>query len=278
MQDIKPDRYAVAGNPVSHSKSPEIHRLFAEQTGELITYEKIHIEPNTFINDVKDFFEAGGKGLNITAPFKVDAYNFVTHHTKFAKNAGAVNTIIPQGNNNFLGANTDGIGLLRDLKKKLRLQISGKKVLIIGAGGATQGIIEPLLLEQPHELIIANRTLEKAAALVEIFADIGSIRGCGLDQIPKSSYDLILHATSASVNCQDIELPREIISSHSCCYDLTYSDSDTPFMQWGRENGALTVVDGLGMLIEQAAESFYLWRDKRPDTSMVYNNLRASKA
>ena len=278
MQDLKPDRYAVVGNPIAHSKSPEIHQLFAEQTGEIISYEKILLEPDNFISEVTGFFETGGKGLNVTVPFKVDAYNFVTQHTDFAKHAGAVNTIIPQQDKTYLGANTDGIGLLRDLKKKLRLQIADKKILIIGAGGATQGIVEPLLLEHPSELLIANRTLEKAVVIAENFKEIGKIQSCGLDQIPTGAYDLILHATSATVKHEDIVLPSEIIASHSCCYDLSYSDTYTPFMQWAKKNGAQLIIDGLGMLIEQAAESFYLWRGKRPDTTMVYNNLRPVSA
>ncbi len=274
MQDLKPDRFAVVGNPISHSKSPEIHNLFAEQTGEIISYEKILIEPGNFNKYVAYFFESGGKGLNVTVPFKVDAFKFVTCLTEFAKHAGAVNTIVPQKDKSFLGANTDGLGLLRDLKKKLHLQISGKRIIIIGAGGAVQGIVEPLLLENPRELLIANRTPEKAVALVNKFKNMGEIQSCGLNQIPANPFDLILHATSAALMDKNLDLSAEIIGPQTYCYDLSYSDSDTPFMQWGKKNDAHMIVDGLGMLIEQAAESFYLWKGKRPDTAMVYNSLR----
>ena len=274
MQDSSPDRFAVIGNPISHSKSPEIHRLFAEQTGENISYEKILIEPGNFNKDVTHFFESGGMGLNVTVPFKVDAYKFVTEHTDFAKHAGAVNTIVRQQNNHFLGANTDGIGLLRDLKKTLRLQISNKKVLIIGAGGATQGIVEPLLLENPSKLLIANRTPEKAKNIANRFHEIGKINNCGLNNIPAKPFDIILHATSAALSKGELDLPSEIIGPQTCCYDLFYSDIDTNFMQWGKKYNANIVTDGLGMLVEQAAESFYLWRGKRPDTAMVYKYLR----
>ena len=270
----KPDRYAVIGNPIAHSKSPDIHHLFAEQTGENISYEKILGDEQNFNKSVKKFFSVGGKGLNVTLPFKNDAYSFVDLLTDYAKHSKAVNTIIPQSNGEFLGANTDGIGLLRDLKKTLRLRLLDKSILIIGAGGAVQGIVEPLLNEKPAELLIANRTLSKAQLIANNFKSIGEIQTCSLHEIPLKPFDLVMHATSAALLDKQLELPPEIIGSQTCCYDLLYSETDTPFIQWAKDHNAQQIVDGFGMLLEQAAESFYLWRGKRPDTTMAYNYLR----
>ncbi len=268
------DQYAVIGNPIEHSKSPDIHLLFADQTGEHLDYEKIFADEDKFSQVVTEFFLNGGKGLNVTVPFKNDACKFVDKLTEYAKNAGAVNTIYKDEHGKFTGANTDGIGLLRDLKKSLRLQLINKKILIIGAGGATQGIVEPLLHEQPSELLIANRTVSKAQTIAEQFNNFGTIKACALNEIPKQPFDLVLHATSAGLQGNNVELPQEIIGPNTCCYDLLYSDQDTPFMQWAKNNNADNVVDGFGMLLEQAAEAFYLWRGQRPDTGMAYHYFR----
>ena len=269
-----PERYAVIGRPVAHSLSPEIHQLFAEQTDEDIHYEKILAEEHGFTRAAETFFNAGGKGLNITLPFKTDACKFVDQLTDLARHAGAVNTIIRQTDGSYLGTNTDGTGLLRDLKKRLRLQLSNKKILIIGAGGATQGIVEPLLHEAPGKLLIANRTRAKATAIADRFREMGEIQDCGLRQIPARHYDLIIHATSATLHGHEPDLPAEIIGPQTHCYDLTYGNDDTPFMRWSKRHGAVNVFDGFGMLLEQAAEAFYLWRGKRPDTAMAYRFLR----
>ncbi len=274
----KIDQYAVIGNPIEHSKSPDIHLLFADQTGEHLNYEKILADEDKFSQAVTEFFSNGGKGLNVTVPFKNDACEFVDELTEYAKNAGAVNTIYKDENGKFIGANTDGIGLLRDLKKSLRIQIINKKILIVGAGGATQGIVEPLLHEQPSELLIANRTASKAEAIAEQFNNFGNVKSCALNEIPKQLFDLVLHATSAGLQGNNVELPVEIIGSNTCCYDLLYSDQDTPFMQWARINNAEKVVDGFGMLLEQAAEAFYIWRGQRPDTSMAHHYFRPDMA
>ncbi len=268
------DQYAVIGNPIEHSKSPDIHLLFADQTGEQLNYKKMLVEEGAFSQTVTTFFANGGKGLNITVPFKNDACAFVDELTEYAKNASAVNTIYQDDNGKFIGANTDGIGLLRDLKKSLRLQIINKKILIIGAGGATQGIVEPLLHEQPSELVIANRTASKAKAIAEHFNNFGNVKACALHEIPKQPFDLVLHATSAGLQGNNVELPTEIIGPNTCCYDLLYSDQDTPFMQWAKNNHARNVVDGFGMLLEQAAEAFYIWRGQRPDTGMAHHYFR----
>ena len=270
----EPDRYAVIGNPIAHSRSPEIHQLFADQTGEHISYEKILAERDGFRDAVRRFFGNGGRGLNVTLPFKGDAFEWADQRTELAEHAGAVNTLIAQDDGTCLGANTDGIGLLRDLKKSLRLSIQDTRILILGAGGATRGILEPLLQEKPALLLIANRTPGRAEALAEHFQVHGQIRGCGLDAIEPGPYDLIVHATSAALQDQALGLPDTLIGPQTRCYDLLYGDTTTPFMRWAKAQGAHQVTDGFGMLLEQAAESFYLWRGKRPDTAMARNYLR----
>ena len=273
-QHAKADRYAVIGNPIAHSRSPDIHRLFAEQTDEHITYERILATRQDFVQVVRRFLGDGGKGLNVTLPFKHDACKFVDQITELADHAGAVNTILLGADGTCIGANTDGVGLLRDLKKSLRLGLHARSILILGAGGATRGIVEPLLGERPEVLLIANRTQAKARAIADTFRHAGPIRGCGLDEIPPRPYDLILHATSAGLQHRELTLPAGLVGPHTCCYDLMYGETMSPFMQWGREQGAECVVDGFGMLLEQAAESFYLWRGKRPDTAMACQCLR----
>ena len=274
MNEPLKDRYAVIGNPIEHSKSPDIHLLFADQTGEILTYEKILAKENEFSQVVEDFFNNSGKGLNVTLPFKNLAYEFVDELSEYAEHSRAVNTIYRNNTGSFVGANTDGIGLLRDLKKTLRLQLLNKKILIVGAGGATQGIVEPLLNEKPAELLISNRTASKAEIIANQFQSIGNTNFCSLNEIPKKHFDLVIHATSVGLQGNKIELPREIIGPDTCCYDLLYNDQDTPFMEWAKKGVAKTVVDGFGMLLEQAAESFYLWRGKRPDTGMAYHYFR----
>ena len=264
----------MIGNPVAHSRSPEIHLLFAEQTDEDILYDRLLAEPGDFAATVSGFFEAGGRGLNVTVPFKGEAFEWAEQHSDLATHAGAVNTLIAQDDGTCLGANTDGIGLLRDLKKSLRLSIQDTRILILGAGGATRGILEPLLQEKPALLLVANRTPERAEALAEHFRMHGQIRGCSLEAIEPGPYDLIVHATSAALQDQDLGLPDTLIGPQTRCYDLLYSDTTTPFMRWSKAQGASQVTDGFGMLLEQAAESFYLWRGKRPDTAMVRNYLR----
>ena len=286
MNESNIDQYAVIGNPIEHSKSPDIHLLFADQTGEQLRYTKMLVEEGAFSQTVTDFFSSGGKGLNVTVPFKNDAYQFVDELTAYAKNAGAVNTLYKNENGKYVGANTDGIGLLRDLKKSLRVQIINKKILIVGAGGATQGIVEPLLHEKPSALTIANRTVSKAQAIVKQFENSAkdpglhenNLNACALNDIPKQAFDLVLHATSAGLQGTNVELPIEIIGPNTCCYDLLYSDDDTPFMAWAKNNHAEKVVDGFGMLLEQAAEAFYIWRGQRPDTAMAQHYFRPDLA
>ena len=267
------DRYAVFGNPIEHSKSPFIHTRFAEQTGQQLIYTAELVEAGDFNQAVARFAENDGKGLNITVPFKQDAWKLATQRSQRAQRAGAVNTLIINGTGDYFGDNTDGIGLVRDLVNNHRLQLEGKTILIIGAGGAVRGVIEPLLDSKPAALTIANRTKEKALQLAEDFSDLGNIKACGLDEFGTSSYDIIINGTSASLSGELPALPAALITENTFCYDMMYATEPTPFMRWAREHGAKHVVDGKGMLVEQAAESFRLWRGCEPETASVIEAL-----
>ena len=268
------DRYAVFGNPIGHSKSPFIHAQFAEQTGQQLTYSAELVELDDFDNAVERFAENNGKGLNITVPFKQDAWALATDRSSRAERAGAVNTLVINGKGDYFGDNTDGIGLVRDLVKNYSLQLKGKHILIVGAGGAVRGVIEPILSHEPASLTIANRTREKAVQLADDFSDLGNIRGCGLDEFGEQCYDIIINGTSASLGGEMPDLPDTIVSDITFCYDMMYAKEPTPFMQWAENNGAFNVVDGIGMLVEQAAESFRIWRGCEPDTAPVIAALR----
>lgn len=269
----KIDRYAVFGNPVAHSKSPFIHTCFAEQTGQLLVYTAEFVETGDFKNAVARFAEHNGKGLNITVPFKQEAWLLATRRSERAERAGAVNTLVINGKDDYYGDNTDGVGLTRDLIKNYQLQLKDKHILIIGAGGAVRGVIEPLLAARPASLTIANRTREKAMQLEEDFSDLGNIRGCGLDEFGADNYDVIINGTSASLSGELPALPETLIHQHTFCYDMMYATEATPFMRWAQQHGARQVVDGKGMLVEQAAESFRLWRSCEPDTAAVIEAL-----
>ena len=267
------DRYAVFGNPIEHSKSPFIHTRFAEQTGQQLIYTAELVDAGDFNQAVARFAENNGKGLNITVPFKQDAWQLATQRSQRAQRAGAVNTLVINGTGDYFGDNTDGIGLVRDLVNNHRLQLEGKTILIIGAGGAVRGVIEPLLDSKPAALTIANRTKEKALQLAEDFSDLGNIKACGLDEFGTSSYDIIINGTSASLSGEVPALPATLITENTFCYDMMYATEPTPFMHWARLHGAKHVVDGKGMLVEQAAESFRLWRGCEPDTAPVIEAL-----
>ncbi len=268
------DRYAVFGNPIKHSKSPQIHTLFAEQTNQSLTYSAVHAEVGQFEQAVKNFIKDNGKGLNITVPFKEDAWKLATRHSDRSKRAGAVNTLKLEQDGSLYGDTTDGVGLVRDLMHNHHIEISNKTILIIGAGGAVRGIIEALLTQHPASILISNRTKQKAVQLAKDFSDLGTIDGCGLDDISNNSFDLVINGTSASLQGELPALPGSIFADHSCSYDMMYAAQATVFMQWSLDNGAEQVFDGLGMLVEQAAESFYIWRGVRPETSPVIKHLR----
>lgn len=267
------DRYAVFGNPVEHSKSPFIHARFAEQTGQRLIYTAELVEPGDFKKAVARFAENNGKGLNITVPFKQEAWQLATRRSERAELAGAVNTLVIHGKDDYYGDNTDGVGLTRDLTVNYKLQLEGKHILIVGAGGAVRGVIEPLLATRPASLTIANRTREKALQLARDFAKLGNISGCGLDEFGNKAYDVIINGTSASLSGELPSLPATLIHKKTFCYDMMYATEATPFMRWAQQHGAKRVVDGKGMLVEQAAESFRIWRGCKPDTASVIEAL-----
>lgn len=267
------DRYGVMGYPVSHSRSPVIHRLFALQTGQNMQYELLQVAPEKLETALRQFQRTGGKGLNITVPHKRPVTAYVDRMSERASTAGAVNTIMFSGTEVF-GDNTDGIGLLRDLNVNHGISLEDASILILGAGGATCGIIGPLLEMQPASLRIANRTLDKAAALAERFGKLGAVSACRFDKVPISGpYDLIINATSAGVKGEMPPYPAAAVSANTFCYDLSYGLTSTPFSLWAREHGAAKSVMGWGMLVEQAAESFHLWRNVRPDTAPVLKQM-----
>ncbi len=268
------DRYAVFGNPVRHSKSPWIHAAFAEQTQQSLQYRAVLVEEGGFTAAADAFFAAGGCGLNVTVPFKTDACGYADELTPRARLAGAVNTLARRGDGSIIGDNTDGIGLVRDMVANLGWQIRGRQALVLGAGGAVRGVLEPLLREQPARLLIVNRTAEKAAALAEAFSDLGCIEAGGFDALQGRQVDLVINGTSASLAGELPPLPARLLNEKSCCYDMMYAAEPTPFMRWAALHTAWAVSDGLGMLVEQAAESFFLWRQQRPQTGPVLAELR----
>ena len=270
------DKYAVMGNPIAHSKSPRIHTMFAGQTGQDIEYSAILVERDGFPDAVAGFVSDGGKGLNITVPFKEAAWELAASHSPRAERAGAVNTLLLAADGRHFGDNTDGAGLVRDLKHNHRCEIAGRRLLLVGAGGAARGALEPLLAEHPALLVIANRTAARAVELARHFCDLGRVEGCGLDDVDGHVFDLVINATAASLHGEVPALPGGIIGTGTWCYDMMYGNEPTAFMHWAGQLGAAVTADGLGMLVEQAAESFHLWRKVRPDTAPVIRALRMS--
>ena len=268
------DRYAVIGNPVEHSKAPPIHTAFAEQTGEDIIYDRILGDLEDFAGDVRDFFADGGKGLNITIPFKEHAWELVNERSPRAALAGAVNCIMPLEGGKLRGDNTDGIGLVRDLVDNNGFEFRNKRVLLIGAGGAARGVVLPLQQQEPAELVITNRTIHKAEELADVFGKYGPVSACGLDGIGEEPYDLIINGTATSLHGDVPAIRDDALAPGGWTYDLMYSDEPTAFVRWGEARRASRALDGLGMLVEQAAESFFLWRGVMPDTGPVIEMLR----
>jgi shikimate dehydrogenase len=276
MTNIKkpsPDRYALVGHPVAHSRSPLIHTVFARQTGQRLTYELIDATPEGFETAVRGFGAAGGKGLNVTVPHKQAAYELCTQLSEAATVAGAVNTIsVVDGK--LHGHNTDGIGLIRDITVNLRQALAEKRIVVLGAGGAARGIIGPLLNEKPAELTVANRTKERAddvvaqfegsALVAREFEELGLLR----------PFDVVINATSAGLKGESLlPFPPLVVGPRSFCYDLVYGSTDTPFVAWAKTHGAARAVHGWGMLVEQAAESFAIWRGVRPDTKALLKQV-----
>ncbi len=267
------DQYAVFGNPINHSKSPAIHRQFAEQTGQDLHYAKQLVAEDAFVKTVQAFFAEGGKGLNVTVPFKVEAFQFAQQLTPRAQRAGAVNTLAIQANGLVLGDNTDGIGMVHDMHN-LGWELQGKRILILGAGGAVRGIMQPVLAEHPSQVVIANRTVSKAEELAAHFHDLGNVQACSFERLAGESFDVVINGTSASLSGDLPPLPNSLLRSNACCYDLMYGAEPTVFLKWAAEQGAAKLADGLGMLIGQAAEAFYLWRQIRPEVVPVITALR----
>ena len=274
--DGAPDRYAVMGNPIAHSKSPFIHARFAEQTGQSLRYDAILVAPDGFAAAVAEFRAAGGRGLNVTVPFKQDAWALAQQRTPRAERAGAVNTLWWDARGRLHGDTTDGVGLVRDLCDNHGLDLAGRRVLLLGAGGAARGVIEPLLALRPHELTVANRTAAKAVELAALFGDLGGVAGCGFEDLHGQTFELVINATAAGLNDAVPHIPATVFASDAWAYDMMYAAQPTAFVRWSLAHGASRASDGLGMLVEQAAEAFWIWRGIRPRTGPVITQLRAA--
>lgn len=268
------DRYAVMGNPIAHSKSPRIHALFAEQTGQDIAYEAILVPEDGLGEAVAEFHAAGGKGLNITVPFKQKAWLLAEARSPRADRAGAVNTLWWREDGSLFGDNTDGVGLVRDLRENHGAELGGRRILLLGAGGAAHAVLPALLETGPALLVVANRTADKAVQLADRFADLGPVEGCGFPRLAGRTFDVIINATAAGIDGTVPEVPTEVVTADTLCYDMMYGDAPTAFVRWAAAAGAGQAFDGLGMLVEQAAESFFLWRGVRPETAPVIRALR----
>ena len=267
----KPDRYAVIGNPIAHSKSPDIHAIFARQTGQNMSYERLLAPLDGFVATVRQFVAHGGRGANVTVPFKLEAFEMASFLTERARSAGAVNTLVFDGAAIF-GDNTDGVGLITDIVRNAGQPVKGKKVLLLGAGGAARGVILPMMAENPAEIVIANRSLAKAVDLARLFSANGSISVCAFGEL-KGLFDIIVNATSAGLSDDMPSVPATVFGEKTLALDMVYGSQPTRFMRFASEQGA-TVRDGFGMLVEQAAESFLVWRGVRPDTRAVFAALR----
>lgn len=269
-----PDRYAVIGNPVSHSKSPVIHAAFARATGQDLVYEPILAPLDGFRATVEAFQAAGGKGANVTLPFKLEAYALAAETSRRARLAHAANTLSFAAGGTR-GDNTDGVGLVRDIEINLGVPIAGRRVLVMGAGGAARGVLGPLLERRPASLTLANRTPDKALELARQFDSCGPVAGSGYQALAGSSFDIVVNATSASLAGALPPLPASVFDAGALAYDMMYGSEPTRFLRWARQQGVTHLADGLGMLVEQAAESFFIWRAVRPDTAPVIAMLRA---
>ena len=268
------DRYAVIGNPIAHSRSPIIHRAFAAQTGQDLGYDALLGPLDSFTPFVTQFFTEGGRGLNVTLPFKEQAYALSEVLSKRAKQAGAVNTLMRGKDDRIYGDNTDGVGIVRDMAQNHGWTLQGKRVLIIGAGGAVRGVMGPLLAAGIASLRLVNRTPEKAETLAALFKGEGDVAALRYEDIPAGSVDILINGSSASLSGELPPVPAGILAEGACAYDMAYGKGELPFMAWARGQGAAQVSDGLGMLVEQAAESFYIWRHVRPETAPVLAMLR----
>jgi len=271
-----PDRYALMGHPVSHSWSPFIHGLFARATQQAMQYRLIDVPSERFRAEALQFFVDGGKGLNITVPHKRAAAELVNELTPRAGEAGAVNTIHRKASGELVGDNTDGIGLVTDLESNLGLTLAGARILILGAGGATRGVLGPLLERRPALLAIANRTVARAEELAAEFAGLGAVVASGFDAVEAAPFDLVINGTSASLEGSVPAVTPAAIGAGTVCYDMAYGKGETPFTRYAHERGAKAAYKGWGMLVEQAAEAFLIWRGIRPPTQPVLALLTSS--
>lgn len=264
------DRYAVFGHPIAHSKSPQIHATFARQTGQDMAYEAILAPLDGFAGSVAQFIAGGGRGANVTVPFKEEAFKLASRLSPRAQRAGAANTLSFDADG-MLGDNTDGAGLVADLTRNLNRTLGDKRILLLGAGGAARGVIEPLLEHRPAALVIANRTVSRAQDLAELFGR--GVTACSFEAVD-AAFDLVINATAASLAGELPPLSPALFTPQTLAYDMMYG-RETPFLNFAREHGAATA-DGLGMLVEQAAEAFFVWRGVRPDTAAVIASLRTT--
>ena len=274
--DFTPKRqlYAVFGNPIAHSQSPLVHSLFAKQVGIDLEYRAIQVDIGGFEQAVSGFQANGGNGLNVTVPFKLNAWKIADELTDRAQLAGAVNTLFFQ-DNRIKGDNTDGAGLVKDIELNLNATLSDSKILVIGAGGAVRGVLAPMLEKQPESITISNRTKGKADALVEMFADYGTVSSTTLEQANLDRYDIVINATSTGIHGEVPSVSPQVFRGVSLVYDMMYGKNPTKFMQWAGQNSGAQISDGLGMLIEQAAESFKIWHGVMPQTSAVIGAVRS---
>ncbi|MGK0399224.1 MAG: shikimate dehydrogenase [Gammaproteobacteria bacterium] len=269
------DQYAVVGNPIAHSKSPQIHHAFAKQTNQALEYSAVELPIDNFETKLRALQQQGYKGVNVTVPFKQQAWKVCDERSPRAEDAGAVNTLVFNSDSKISGDNTDGAGLTRDLVNNHSVVIEHRKILILGAGGAVRGVLAPLLAMNPTSITIANRTVNKARELVDVFHPIGDIKACGYNDLSNEKFDLIINGTSAGLNQEVPPIPQEVLDINSVCYDMMYNlSAPTAFVEWSKKHGASRAIDGLGMLVEQAAESFYVWRGLHPETADVIQSLR----
>lgn len=268
------NRYTVIGQPIAHSLSPVVHQLFGELTQRRVQYTRTEATPETFADTVIEWQQSGARGCNVTAPFKELAVDVCDRLNSNAQQAGSVNTIHMHRDGSRVGHNTDGLGLVADIVSNQRRSLESRRILILGAGGAARGVMGPLLETRPACLHVANRTASRAEHLASMFQDLGPVSGAGLDSLDQQpTFDVIINATTLSMNGDMPPLPDSLLSHESLAYDMTYGRQDTPFMNWGKACGA-TACNGLGMLVEQAAESFLIWEGVRPKTRLAFPRLR----
>lgn len=268
--------YAVVGNPVAHSLSPRIHSSFAAQTGQVLSYSAIELPPDGFAPGIRDLQSKGFDGVNVTVPFKREAWELCDALSARAEEAGAVNTLSFKADGRIAGDNTDGLGLTRDLTNNLHVEIAQREILVLGAGGAVRGVLGPLLALSPISLTIANRTPAKAVALAGDFASHGNIQAVAFDALEGQHFDLVINGTAAGLGNKVPAIPGSVLHQRTVCYDMMYSiETATAFVEWALSHGAERAFDGLGMLVEQAAAAFEIWRGVNPDSATVIQSLRS---